>query len=320
MTLSEETIPPAKNCDGYPPRVIFFRHGETEWSLSGQHTSITNLPLTANGEARVKASGLALVGPDRLVDLRHIARVICSPRRRARRTLQLIVEHCNDQPEPKPKLVTVADDSEEGKDAIIEKADGENELPVEFTERIREWDYGLYEGLTTRQINRWRIKKGISQRTDGKPNPFNKDRLATENGEPIEKKLKVEEKDVPRPDPEEDLDEQAYKAWSIWREGCEDGELPEEVCSRIDSLIDYIIGIQQQAIREGKSGDVVLVAHGHILRSFTMRWLKLDLDTDPQIRLILEAGGTGVLSYEHGKWDERAINLGGAFTVPGSKK
>lgn len=163
-------------------------------------------------------------------------------------------------------------------------------------------------------------KKGISQRTDGKPNPFNKDRLATENGEPIEKKLKVEEKDVPRPDPEEDLDEQAYKAWSIWREGCEDGELPEEVCSRIDSLIDYIIGIQQQAIREGKSGDVVLVAHGHILRSFTMRWLKLDLDTDPQIRLILEAGGTGVLSYEHGKWDERAINLGGAFTVPGSKK
>lgn len=49
------------------PRVFIVRHGETEWSLNGRHTSNTDIPLTANGEKRVRATGKALVGNDRLI-------------------------------------------------------------------------------------------------------------------------------------------------------------------------------------------------------------------------------------------------------------
>jgi len=49
------------------PRLFIIRHGETEWSLNGKHTGSTDIPLTANGEKRVKATGKALIGPDRLI-------------------------------------------------------------------------------------------------------------------------------------------------------------------------------------------------------------------------------------------------------------
>ena len=55
------------------PRVFIIRHGETEWSLNGRHTGSTELPLTANGEKRIRATGKALVGDDRLIVHSHLA-------------------------------------------------------------------------------------------------------------------------------------------------------------------------------------------------------------------------------------------------------
>ena len=49
------------------PRVFIVRHGETEWSLNGRHTGTTDIPLTENGEKRIRATGKALVGDDRLI-------------------------------------------------------------------------------------------------------------------------------------------------------------------------------------------------------------------------------------------------------------
>lgn len=49
------------------PRCFIIRHGETEWSLNGRHTGTSDIPLTANGEKRMKATGKALVGDDRLI-------------------------------------------------------------------------------------------------------------------------------------------------------------------------------------------------------------------------------------------------------------
>ena len=57
------------------PRVFIIRHGETEWSLNGRHTGTTELPLTANGESRIRATGKALVGDDRLIVAKLLAHV-----------------------------------------------------------------------------------------------------------------------------------------------------------------------------------------------------------------------------------------------------
>ena len=64
------------------PRIYLLRHGETAWSLSGQHTGRTDLPLTAQGER--DALGLT----ERLRAVKF-SRVFTSPLMRARRTCEL---------------------------------------------------------------------------------------------------------------------------------------------------------------------------------------------------------------------------------------
>ena len=68
--------------DPAAPELWLVRHGETEWSRDGRHTSTTDLPLTPVGEAA--ATALA----PRLADV-EFDLVLTSPRRRARRTAEL---------------------------------------------------------------------------------------------------------------------------------------------------------------------------------------------------------------------------------------
>ncbi|MFE6894410.1 histidine phosphatase family protein [Streptomyces sp. NPDC057694] len=92
--------------------LLLVRHGETEWSLSGQHTSYTDLPLTQHGEEQAKSLVPLLAG-------RSFAGVLTSPLGRARRTAELA------------GLVGAVSDAD-----------------------LHEWDYGGYEGVTTREIHR----------------------------------------------------------------------------------------------------------------------------------------------------------------------
>jgi len=65
-----------------PLRLFYFRHGETAWSLSGQHTGVTDIPLTPYGETQARAlrPWAAAIS---------FAHVLTSPRLRARVTCEL---------------------------------------------------------------------------------------------------------------------------------------------------------------------------------------------------------------------------------------
>lgn len=64
------------------PKIYLARHGETEWSLSGQHTGTTDIPLTQQGEHNARNLG------KRLQDV-HFDKVFTSPLQRSRRTCEL---------------------------------------------------------------------------------------------------------------------------------------------------------------------------------------------------------------------------------------
>ncbi|KAI0805479.1 phosphoglycerate mutase [Xylaria sp. FL0064] len=247
------------------PRVFIARHGETEWSLNGRHTGRTDIPLTEDGEKRVRATGKALVGNDRLIVPRQLAHIYVSPRKRAQRTFELLNLGIKD---PLPWHA-------HGAKPTDKPATDDCGARVEVTEAIREWDYGDYEGITSAEIRDLRAKRGLG------------------------------------------------RDWDIWRDGCEGGESPEEVTRRVDGLIAEIrekyhapvIGKPKDAT--GPCGDILIVAHGHILRAFAMRWVGKTLPEGPTF--LLEAGGIGTLSYEHHNINEPAILLGSAFIIGGNK-
>jgi len=212
------------------------------------------LPLTANGEKRIIATGRALVGDDRLIVPKNLAHIYVSPRKRAQRTLELLGLA------PHDKIPW----EYHGK---FEDSQVHCGAKVEVREDIREWDYGNYEGLTSKTIREQRAERGEG-------------------------------------------------SWDIWRDGCPGGESPQQVTDRLDKFIAEIREKwHSKAIGKPKGesppGDVLVVAHGHILRAFAGRWINKNIADNPS--LILEAGGVGTLSYEHHNIEEPAILLGGAF-------
>ncbi|KAF2005255.1 phosphoglycerate mutase-like protein [Amniculicola lignicola CBS 123094] len=256
------------------PRVFIVRHGETEWSLNGRHTGTTELNLTANGEKRIRATGKALVGDDRLIVPGNLAHIYVSPRHRAQRTLELLDLGCRERYPWHPSTSTTPPATPSTNTHTL---DIRTNASIQITPLIREWDYGDYEGLTSAQIRESRASRGL------------------------------------------DAD------WDIWRDGCEGGESPEDVTARLDELVAELrskyhegrfgpeSGWKGKAEGEGVPNDVLVVAHGHILRAFAARWIGKELRGNPS--LILEAGGVGTLSYEHHRVEEPAILLGGAFVV-----
>ena len=177
----------------YGQEVYLVRHGETEWSLSGQHTGSTDIPLTEKGEEVARELGRKLTGQE-------FPAVWSSPLSRAIDTARL--------------------------------AGFEHEVRID--DRLKEWDYGEYEGLTTPQIR------------------------------------------------------QKHPDWFLWRDGCPGGESPEQVGARADGVIAEVKAVQ---------GDVLLFAHGHILRVVAARWL--GYPPNDGMHFALGTATLSILGYEH---------------------
>lgn len=75
------------------PQIYLARHGETAWSLSGQHTGRTDIPLTAQGEKNAQQLGTRL-------KQRSFAHVFSSPLQRAMKTASLAGFEDIAKPEP----------------------------------------------------------------------------------------------------------------------------------------------------------------------------------------------------------------------------
>ena len=81
--------------------------------------------------------------------------------------------------------------------------------------------------------------------------------------------------------------------WSLWTDGCPEGETAADVGARVDRVIAEALALD---------GDVAIVAHGHVLRVLAARWL----EQPPALggRLVLGTGGICRLGFER---DVRAL-------------
>ena len=185
------------------PSIILLRHGETEWSRTGRHTGLTDLPLTERGEQQARDIG-AVSGRHRF------GLVLSSPLSRALRTATLA--GYGDQ--------------------------------VEVDDDLHEWDYGAYEGLTTKQI-------------------------VAERGGP----------------------------WNLWDDGVPPGATPGENAVDVRRRADAVLARANATLDTDM--DVLLVAHGHMLRAIAAAWLALP-PQDGDI-FALWTGTVSELGFEHSR-------------------
>ncbi len=184
-------------------RLYIIRHGETEWSLSGQHTGRSDIELNENGRAEAR----------RLAErIRKItfSSVLVSPLMRAKETCDL--------------------------------AGLPGQAETEFD--LIEWDNGEYEGKTAKDIR------------------------------------------------------QSRPGWNVFRDGCPNGESPEQISNRVDRLIASLKKLQ---------GNVALFTHGHLGRSLAARWIGQPVEFASC--LLLDTASLSILCYHRDQPDQPAILL-----------
>jgi probable phosphoglycerate mutase len=82
---------------------------------------------------------------------------------------------------------------------------------------------------------------------------------------------------------------ESHPDWSVWTHGCPGGESPEQVARRVDRVIERCREVD---------GRVLLVAHGHVLRALSARWLDQPIVLGANLELATTR--VSILSHDRG--------------------
>ena len=94
--------------------------------------------------------------------------------------------------------------------------------------------------------------------------------------------------------------------WYLWRDGVIPGDAahPGETAEHVGERVDRVLARAEPMMARG---DVALVAHGHVLRVLTARWLRLEPSDGRLFRL--DTGTVSTLGHEHGEPVILALNV-----------
>jgi broad specificity phosphatase PhoE len=93
-----------------------------------------------------------------------------------------------------------------------------------------------------------------------------------------------------------EISEDLGREWSVWRDGMVPGNTPGETLADVGARVDRVLDRARARLDDG---DVLLVAHGHVLRVLTARWLRLAPEAGALFAL--PAGSYGILGHEHAR-------------------
>ncbi|KAG0366848.1 histidine phosphatase superfamily [Gamsiella multidivaricata] len=276
------------------PRVYLVRHGTTEWSQNGRHTGLTDVPLLPSGveQAKLLSSRIFENRYQDMVHIDNISLVLVSPLQRAQQTYEQL------------RLGGLAKERRHEEETHHgHPTSCFLRTQARTTSLLTEWDYGDYEGMTTKEILKTRPDWSLFG--DNVPNGETVEQVAARADAIIElihnyqrgqDSQGRETRVLKMPFTGQELNTQKDLQENIARkeEEEEKGELSKS--SRTVVRIPENAGLR----------DVLVVAHGHFLRVFAARWLRMDGIQGKN--LVLDTASVSVLGYEH-TLEERVIKV-----------
>ncbi|KAG0012677.1 hypothetical protein BGZ80_011589 [Entomortierella chlamydospora] len=269
------------------PRVYLVRHGTTEWSQNGRHTGLTDIPLLPSGveQARLLSSRIFENPYQDMVHINNITLVLVSPLMRAQQTYQQLhkggmFKELREGVQPSCFTKTQA----------------------RMTPLLLEWNYGDYEGVTTKEI--LKTQPNWSLFKDGAPNGETAEQVSARADAIIELVHNYQ-----RGQDSQGNSTNVLKMPFSELELNTSEKLAAEMAKPEDEILqDGLVTDNKNVVvvPEPQRRDVLIVAHGHFLRVFAARWLKMNASEGKNF--VLDTASVSVLGYEH-TLEERVIKV-----------